>query len=441
MIRTLQRASCAVVAAALTTVAIGQTTFNVPSGSHPTIQSAINASVTGDTILVAPGVYNERLSISSKRITIRATNGPAVTIIDPGSSPSLTPAVHFLGAIGLPGAVFEGFTVRNHNGIGAGSSAIETGFQSTVNIINCVVRDNTRSSFGGGVTMSGRGSIINTRFINNHTDLDGGGLWTSINFGDILIQGCEFIGNSAGRSGGGAVLSASSVKNIVMEDCLFVGNSSGSDFGSLGGGGVYVRIDGVATEGVRIDRCRFIDNTSVAAGGGVGVRFEDTSTGSAGGRFLIRNSVVVGNESNAFGAGVRIRREAANVVAPVVAEIINCTIVGNSAADASGVFITNVDVGRVANSILWWNTSPSFADEIVQLAINVTGTSDIRHSNIQFADTYLNEPGVINGFPAFVDTIGPDGLLWSGDENLALSPGSPSIDTGDGAMDFGMFDL
>jgi hypothetical protein len=43
--------------------------FHVPSDQFPTIQSAINAAVNGDRILVAPGVYNETLTIA-KRVSL-----------------------------------------------------------------------------------------------------------------------------------------------------------------------------------------------------------------------------------------------------------------------------------------------------------------------------------------------------------------------------------
>lgn len=57
-------------------------TLQVPSSSYPTIQSAINAASTGDTILVAPGTYFENLSINSAEITLRSTAGPASTILN-----------------------------------------------------------------------------------------------------------------------------------------------------------------------------------------------------------------------------------------------------------------------------------------------------------------------------------------------------------------------
>ena len=43
--------------------------INVP-GDQPTIQEAINASVDGDTVLVADGTYYENINFKGKAITL-----------------------------------------------------------------------------------------------------------------------------------------------------------------------------------------------------------------------------------------------------------------------------------------------------------------------------------------------------------------------------------
>ena len=58
-----------------------QTTIRVPL-DYPTIQSAINASANGDTVLVAPGTYAENINFSGKAITVTSEGGPEVTLID-----------------------------------------------------------------------------------------------------------------------------------------------------------------------------------------------------------------------------------------------------------------------------------------------------------------------------------------------------------------------
>ena len=70
-----------------------------------TITEAINASLDGDTILVKPGTYVERVLITDKMVTLKSTAGPEVTILDRSDIGT---------TVGLgDGVIFEGFTVRN----------------------------------------------------------------------------------------------------------------------------------------------------------------------------------------------------------------------------------------------------------------------------------------------------------------------------------------
>ena len=69
------------------------------------IQNAIDSSVSGETIIVASGVYKERISISKSNLNIVSANGAASTIID-GEFKGKT--VVFSEA---NGTLFKGFTV------------------------------------------------------------------------------------------------------------------------------------------------------------------------------------------------------------------------------------------------------------------------------------------------------------------------------------------
>src|SRR5262245_49247689 len=68
-------------------------TIHVPA-DQPTIQSGIDAAVDGDTVLVAPGLYVERIWFMGKAITVKSSGGPAVTVID-GSGPGPSSVVTF----------------------------------------------------------------------------------------------------------------------------------------------------------------------------------------------------------------------------------------------------------------------------------------------------------------------------------------------------------
>lgn len=77
------------------------------------IQSAVDVCVSGDTVIVAEGVYRISTSlIVTNAVTIVSSNGYAGTIID-GSNYCR------LAYLSNPEAVFKGFTVSNGNAVGA----------------------------------------------------------------------------------------------------------------------------------------------------------------------------------------------------------------------------------------------------------------------------------------------------------------------------------
>ena len=98
----------------------GQATVANCDASAPaymSIQTAIGAAASGDTILVCPGVYVEQVTINTNNLTVRSFDGSAVdhtpdTVIRPTE---LTPAaVRITG----DGVTFQGFVVEDVTGSG-----------------------------------------------------------------------------------------------------------------------------------------------------------------------------------------------------------------------------------------------------------------------------------------------------------------------------------
>ena len=74
---------------------------------QPTIQAAINAARSEDTIFVRPGVYFENIKFLGKSVSVVSEKGFAVTTIDGGQQDSV---VTYTGG---ERGVLAGFTIRN----------------------------------------------------------------------------------------------------------------------------------------------------------------------------------------------------------------------------------------------------------------------------------------------------------------------------------------
>ena len=108
--------SCALVFVSL--AAFAQNTIHVPT-DQPTVQGAIDAASNGDTVLVAPGTYNENINFKGKAITVTNSSGAvSQTIIDGGRK---APVVTFNSSEG-PNSVIGGLTIQKGSDVSSSSS-------------------------------------------------------------------------------------------------------------------------------------------------------------------------------------------------------------------------------------------------------------------------------------------------------------------------------
>jgi len=146
-----------------------------PGLGYSTIGAAASSAVSGDEILVDPGLYEESLDLAGKDLTIRSTDGSAVTTIVPA-----------VGAVAIAwdqgeGGVLEGFTLRP-------SESRAVTIDGGAPLLIAVVVDG-----GGGTTV------------------DGGGIYVvggSPTFQDVRIDG------ASGSRGGGLYVGAGAVLTI-----------------------------------------------------------------------------------------------------------------------------------------------------------------------------------------------------------------------------------
>lgn len=258
---TLLHSSMAAASSLICGLAVAGTTLNVP-GDFDSIQSAIESASGGDVVLVAPGTYVESIDLLGKAITVRSSEGAAVTRIDgTGATASVVTCVSGEG----PDTVLEGFTITK--GI-VGTVYEPLPFfrfggglyvdQSSPTINDCVFVEN-QAGFGGGAYFRESFSEVNgTVFHDNYANTDGGGAqcWG----GGVTFTNCTFTLNRAPQSFGGGVHFTRGTPAAI--NCVFSNNTA-----ATGGGFSWNSFgDGMIAAG-----CTITSNIAVT-GGGIWVR-------------------------------------------------------------------------------------------------------------------------------------------------------------------------
>jgi len=139
--------------------------IRVPA-DRPTIQSGINFAVAGDTVLVAPGTYFERLNLNGKAITLTSESGPDVTIIDGSNVGTVITCRSHEGT----NTVISGFTLQ-HGNSSTGGGILLSGSSPT--ILNNILQYNLQLHGGYGAAIGGIGAspiIAKNVFRNNTAD-------------------------------------------------------------------------------------------------------------------------------------------------------------------------------------------------------------------------------------------------------------------------------
>ena len=244
---------------------------NVPA-QHSTIQAGIDAASNGDTVVVAPGTYFERIDFKGKAIEVRSSAGPATTIIDGGGV--ATVVIFHTGE--TRASVLRGFTVTNgiHGTGGYLGIGIRVDQASPTIVGNVVTGNSAPPDEGGGVgigIVAGSPLIQGNQIVDNPGGSIGGGIYADAGHPEII--GNLIQGHSA-HFGAGV-----SVRAATLRDNIIRGNHGGS------GGGVLS--DGTLTMVNNV----VVDNVADHIGGGVGWGPQVAATGT----FL--NNTVAGNQA------------------------------------------------------------------------------------------------------------------------------------------------
>lgn len=235
--------------------------INVPA-DYSTVQGGINASLDGDTVLVAPGRYHENINFMGREILLTSN-----FIFDPDSSylyqtildgDSLDTVVMFNSDEDSL-SVLAYITITNGFGTGAyGSGGGVTCWLASPIIMGCNIEYNyVVDGYGGGIYSMNASPIIQYCLIHHNLAIDdsvqyssGGGIW--VREGAPAIFRNKIYNNHASKRGGGA--GGSSLMNFY-ENEIFE-NSCDEN-----GGGVHVNA------GLGDLRFNLIYNNSAESGG------------------------------------------------------------------------------------------------------------------------------------------------------------------------------
>ncbi|MEN8251759.1 MAG: hypothetical protein ABFS32_22760, partial [Bacteroidota bacterium] len=356
------------IAITMSSITIGQV-INVP-GDYQTIQEGISAAHTGDTVLVAPGIYDENINFKGKAITVASnyimsgdTNHINYTVIDGSqpANPDSASVVTFNSGEDTT-SVICGFTITEGNGTPIWATSRAGGgifcSYSSAKILHNKIIDNTVSSsnfaLGGGVFCSNnyiiiRNNIIRDNSLEGNGDSYGGGLYSRSAY--LLKMTGNIVSNNKDITGGAGVFCWHPQGPILVSQNVFSYNVGLQTTIGYGGG---LNIDDAYDYPVEIDRNHFLNNSSNNGGG-----FYEKNCYN----LRLTNNVFIGNDGYSSGGATCIYHEEGNDRS----EIINNTFFKNSAGIGGGAlsyFSDYIGSSPVIMNCIFWKNSASTGKDI-----------------------------------------------------------------------------
>src|SRR5665213_3038562 len=336
-----------------------------------TVQAAVNAALTGDTVLVTNGIYALTATIIITNVIIlTSVNGSSVTILDGQQAGRCVTINGFAATV-------NGFTMRNGRAINGGGVYCNGGtIQNCILTSNQAIGNDASDGSGGGAYIA-YGTLSNcvvyaniAQSTNSYQNAWAGGVYS---YGSI-IQSCVVSNNkctSDYANGGGVVLVGGTLRNSRV-----VGNSAVA-LSYASGGGAYATILQLSVSSF-IEACLFTNNSATTTD----THVYTAANAQGGGMYIgngttVRNTLVTGNIAHSvagFTTGGGVWTSGSMLE--------NCTVAYNTATTQNG----NIGTGGGVN----W------------------GYNDQGYNNIIMFNSAGNEPdnGEVNSssYPMFINS-------------------------------------
>ncbi|PLX76005.1 MAG: hypothetical protein C0614_10390, partial [Desulfuromonas sp.] len=420
---------------------------------YASLQSAINAASSGDSIRVAGGIYLESLEIRNKQLHLYGGyTGAESAAYQSGSGGDFTSRnlensfsrlqgdgsapVILLVLDQTRGSSIDGFVITDGNrGIVLDSDETWP-YLSDITITNNLIEYNQSDGFGGGLFLSGQRITLKNNLIRNNSAGFGAGLAGSVI--NLQMTNNHIIDNQIQNDHGGGMFMTATGR---IDSNLFQGNDVGTLAGYGWGGGAIIigRVEddngSLVNEPVLLSNNTFTGNHAESQGGGIFI--------DEGAMAVLQNNLVVRNTSGEGGAGIYVDGAGTSDHSDLRSEatIINCTVADNASSgyDGNGLMVQYSDV-TVTNSLFWGN-GDDFS--VVDDEHGVLGTLSVNYS---LSDEIFSGMGNVTVDPLFVSSSGGDYHLRSttGRWNVVTetwtqdSVQSPAIDAGDPASDYSL---
>ncbi|MFZ1597828.1 MAG: hypothetical protein WAW26_18430, partial [Anaerolineae bacterium] len=423
------------------------------SCTYATIQGAVNAAASGDTILVQGKTFtgaDATININAKSLTLSggwnstctAAGSTRTTLDATGANDTVVEV--FGGAVPLT-TIIDGFMLQGGEVDGDFGGGLEIDNQNTVTLRRTSVRYNDSSS-GGGIHMSAS-TVLNleqqTLVYDNHAVYDdGGGIHCTggaINIGDSVIGGFS---NTASGGGGGLYLDNCTVylNSTAWEVAMILTNTAAGNGGGIyavngsyinlrgsnaaiaensasgNGGGVYL----AGASDLYVDNGSISDNTATGLGGGVYATDDSTTLDmdrNAAQACSSKCTQISNNTANSYGGAVYLTSGADLDFNGVYAE-------GNSGSLGSAFYARGDANVLLYNVMATGNTATS---NFTLRLLNDFGAPDATVRN----STFAGNSGQSRSFGIDTGTRldGDDLILWANsDSSLVLGSGDVTID-------------